>query len=156
MAVAPTPGTTLLISFLSLPNNHSISMANKRSNCLAQASVNSLGLADVGWWLCSSWSLMQVRCASADLGWFQLDHLCSSWDQWASPVSFNDDGRRANINEQGQIRAVLERVACPPYRLILLVRASHVGELSTKGCILAPSVEATWKSHSKGHGYRQG
>lgn len=47
--VAPIPSTNLLISFILLPNNHSISVANERSNCLAQASVSTLGLVDVDW-----------------------------------------------------------------------------------------------------------
>lgn len=66
--VAPIPSTNLLISFILLPNNHSISVANERRNCLAQASVSSLGLADVDWVWLVALLLLVTRASQMSIG----------------------------------------------------------------------------------------
>lgn len=66
--VAPIPSTNLLINFILLPNNHSISVANERSNCLAQASVSSLGLVDVDWVWLVALHLLVTRASQMSIG----------------------------------------------------------------------------------------
>lgn len=66
--VAPIPSTNLLISFILLPNNHSILVANERSNCLAQASVSSLGLADIDWVWLVALLLLVTRASQMSIG----------------------------------------------------------------------------------------